>query len=100
MSEPSILQTLKQGFPAFTPTGKKIASYMLANLHQLPFETADSIGRTTGTTGISVGRFLRQIGFQNLEDLKQSLRSDSGPALDADGPTASPSGSTKGPRTP
>jgi DNA-binding MurR/RpiR family transcriptional regulator len=66
------------GFPTYTPTGKKIASYMLANMHQLPFETADSIAHTTGTTGISVGRFLRQIGFQNLEDLKQSLRTDAG----------------------
>jgi DNA-binding MurR/RpiR family transcriptional regulator len=80
MDEPAILQVLKQGFPTFTPAGKKIASYMLANLHQLPFETADGIGRTTGTTGISVGRFLRQIGFQNLEDLKQSLRTESGRA--------------------
>ena len=78
MTEPAILQTLKLGLPGYTPTGKKIASYMLANLHQLPFETADSIARTTGTTGISVGRFLRQIGFQNLEDLKQSLRTDAG----------------------
>ena len=76
VSEPRILQTLKEGFPTYTPTGKKIASYMLANLHQLPFETAGSIALTTGTTGISVGRFLRQIGFQNLEDLKQSLRTD------------------------
>ena len=76
MSEPRILQTLKEGFPGYTPTGKKIASYMLANLHQLPFETAGSIALTTGTTGISVGRFLRQIGFQNLEDLKRSLRID------------------------
>ncbi len=76
MSEPLISQALKKGFPGYTPTGKKIASYMLANLHHLPFETADSIARTTGTTGISVGRFLRQIGFQNLEDLKQSLRAE------------------------
>lgn len=78
MSEPSILQTLKTGFASYTPTGKKIASYMLANFHQLPFETADSIARTTGTTGISVGRFLRQIGFQNLDGLKRSLRTDIG----------------------
>lgn len=77
MTESPLVHQLKQGFPGFTPTGKKIASYMLANLHQLPFETADSIARTTGTTGISVGRFLRQIGFQNLEDLKQSLRKES-----------------------
>ncbi len=78
VSEPAILQMLKKGIPTYTPTGKKIASYLLANLHQVPFETADSIARATGTTGISVGRFLRQIGFQNLEDLKQSLRTDVG----------------------
>lgn len=78
MSEPHIIQTLKEGFSSYTPTGKKIASYMLSNLNQLPFETAGSIARTTGITGISVGRFLRQIGFQNLEDLKQSLRTDAG----------------------
>ena len=78
MSEPAILQTLKRGLPTYTPTGKKVASYLLANLHQVPFETADSIARATGTTGISVGRFLRQIGFRNLEGLKQSLRTDAG----------------------
>jgi DNA-binding MurR/RpiR family transcriptional regulator len=76
VSEPAIRQTLKRGLPTYTPTGKKVASYLLANLHQVPFETADSIARATGTTGISVGRFLRQIGFQNLEGLKQSLRTD------------------------
>ncbi len=76
VSEPAILHTLKTGFSSYTPTGKKIASYMLANLHQLPFETADSIARITGTTGISVGRFLRQVGFQNLEALKRSLRAN------------------------
>jgi DNA-binding MurR/RpiR family transcriptional regulator len=76
MSERRIMQTLKAGFPTYTPVGKKIASYMLANLPQLPFETADSIARTTGTSGISVGRFLRQVGFRNLEDLNQVLRTD------------------------
>lgn len=76
MTDSHIETSLKEGFPTYTPTGKKIASYMLANLHQLPFETADSIARTTGTTGISVGRFLRQIGFQNLDDLKRSLRTE------------------------
>lgn len=74
MSEPYIRKALQEGFKTYTPTGKKIASYMLANLHQLPFETADSVARATGTTGITVGRFLRHIGFQNLDDLKRSLR--------------------------
>jgi DNA-binding MurR/RpiR family transcriptional regulator len=78
MNEPAFLQRLKKGYPSFTPTGKKIASYLLANVHQLPFETADSIARTTGTTGVSVGRFLRHLGFRNLDDVKQTLRRETG----------------------
>jgi DNA-binding MurR/RpiR family transcriptional regulator len=78
MKNCDILEKLKNDFPSYTPTGKKIASYMLANLHQVPFESALSIARLTGTTGVSVGRFLRQIGFQNLEELKQSFRIDAG----------------------
>lgn len=74
MSNGLLAKTLEEQFSSFTPTGKKIANYMLANMLQLPFETAESIAKQTGTTGISVGRFLRQLGFQNLDDLKQSLR--------------------------
>ena len=59
-----------------TPTGKRIASYLLGNPQQLPFESADSIALQASTTGISVGRFLRSLGYQNLDDVKQSLRGE------------------------
>lgn len=74
MGREGLVRLLEDNFADFTPTGKRIADYLLSNLLQIPFETAEGIARQTGTTGISVGRFLRQIGFQNLEDLKQSLR--------------------------
>jgi DNA-binding MurR/RpiR family transcriptional regulator len=74
----SFLVTLEQRFTGLTPTGKRIAGYLLANPQKLPFETADSIAQQTGTTGISVGRFLRSLGYRNLDDLKQSLRGDAG----------------------
>ena len=74
----SFLVTLEQRFTGLTPTGKRIAGYLLANPQKLPFETADSIAQQTGTTGISVGRFLRSLGYRNLDDVKQSLRGDSG----------------------
>lgn len=57
-----------------TPTAKRIASYMLANLDRLGLETADQIAQQTGTSGISVGRFLRSVGYRNLDDLKRELR--------------------------
>ncbi|EPJ87948.1 MULTISPECIES: MurR/RpiR family transcriptional regulator [Pseudomonas] len=71
---PSFLDTLEQRFTELTPTGKRIAGYLLANPQQLPFETADSIAQQTGTTGISVGRFFRSLGYRNIDDVKQSLR--------------------------
>jgi DNA-binding MurR/RpiR family transcriptional regulator len=59
-------QTVEAHFAELTPTSKRVASYMLANL--------DRLGRQAGTSGISVGRFLRSIGYQNLDDLKRELR--------------------------
>jgi len=67
-------QTVESRFAELTPTAKRIASYMLANLDRLGLETADQIAQQTCTSGISVGRFLRSIGYRNLDDLKRELR--------------------------
>lgn len=71
---PAFVQTVETRFAELTPTAKRIASYMLANLERLGLETADQIARQTGTSGISVGRFLRSVGYRNLDDLKRELR--------------------------
>ncbi|MCW1872864.1 MurR/RpiR family transcriptional regulator (plasmid) [Erwinia sp. INIA-01] len=57
-----------------TPSEKRISSWLLSNREQIPFETADSIAQATGTSGITVGRYLRKMGFRNLEDVKSQLR--------------------------
>ncbi len=74
MQESEFASRLKQGFPAFTPAGKRVATYLLANLRELAYETADGIASRTGVTGITVGRFLRRLGYRNLDDLKRALR--------------------------
>ncbi|WP_339544445.1 MurR/RpiR family transcriptional regulator [Pseudomonas sp. RA_35y_Pfl2_P32] len=76
MEKNSFLQLLELKFSSLTPTGKRIASYLLGNPEQLPFESADSIAQQTSTTGISVGRFLRSLGYQNIDEVKQSLRGE------------------------
>ena len=73
MEKTSFLEALEQQFADLTPTGKRIAGYLLANPQKLPFETADSIALQAGTTGISVGRFLRSLGYRNIDDVKRSL---------------------------
>ncbi|CAB3752245.1 RpiR family transcriptional regulator [Burkholderia sp. MSh2] len=67
-------RTVETRYAELTPTAKRIASYMLANLDRLGLETADQIARQAGTSGISVGRFLRSVGYRNLDDLKRELR--------------------------
>ncbi|MDR3432119.1 MAG: MurR/RpiR family transcriptional regulator [Rouxiella aceris] len=69
-----VIAQIQASFAAQTPTGRRIAGYLLANLAQIPFETADSIARSTATSGISVGRYLRSLGYRNLDDFKQTLR--------------------------
>ena len=76
MEKNNFFQLLEHEFSSMTPTGKRIASYLLGNPQQLPFESADSIALQASTTGISVGRFLRSLGYQNLDDVKQSLRGE------------------------
>jgi DNA-binding MurR/RpiR family transcriptional regulator len=70
----TFVRTVESRFAELTPTAKRIASYMLANVDRLGLETADQIAQQTGTSGISVGRFLRSVGYRNLDDLKRELR--------------------------
>ncbi|NDL62276.1 MurR/RpiR family transcriptional regulator [Acerihabitans arboris] len=76
--EHGIVARIEASFAAETPTGKRIAGWLLANLAQIPFETADSIARSAAASGITVGRYLRRLGYRNLDDVKRGLRQEGG----------------------
>lgn len=71
-----LIARIEASFSQQTPSGKHIAGWLLNNLAQIPFESADTIAGYIGTTGITVGRYLRKLGYRNLEDVKASLRAD------------------------
>lgn len=73
-SKPELFARIEQTFSQLTPSEKRVAGWLLAHAAQIPFETADGIAKATGTSGITVGRYLRKLGFRNLEDAKTSLR--------------------------
>ena len=73
-SKPELFARIEKSFSQHTPSEKRVAGWLLAHAAQIPFETADGIARATGTSGITVGRYLRKLGFRNLEDAKASLR--------------------------
>lgn len=61
-------------FARMTRSERSIASYMLGNLHLLPFENAAGIAAKVGVSQMTVGRFLRSIGYSGIADLKAELR--------------------------
>ncbi|EKS9202046.1 MurR/RpiR family transcriptional regulator [Enterobacter cloacae] len=73
-TKPEMLNRIEATFSQLTPSEKRVASWMLAHAALIPFETAESVALTTGTSGITVGRFLRKLGYRNLDDAKKSLR--------------------------
>lgn len=73
-AKPELFTRIEQTFSQLTPSEKRVAGWLLAHAVQIPFETADGIAKATGTSGITVGRYLRKLGFRNTEDAKASLR--------------------------
>lgn len=73
-AKPELFARIERTFSQQTPSEKRVAGWLLTHAAQIPFETADGIAKATGTSGITVGRYLRKLGFRNLEDAKASLR--------------------------
>lgn len=74
--------TLRQRLQACLLNGSKadkaIASYMLAQLASMPFETAATLAGKVAVSEPTVGRFCRSLGYKSFRDLKQQLRQDIG----------------------
>ncbi|WP_243367791.1 MurR/RpiR family transcriptional regulator [Microvirga solisilvae] len=73
-----VKQRLEESLIKATASGRAVASFMLANLNDLPFETSASIAQKIGVSELTVGRFCRSIGYRHLKDLKDHLRTDLG----------------------
>jgi DNA-binding MurR/RpiR family transcriptional regulator len=67
---------LKSLWETFTPSEQRIASYLLHNISGIPFETASSLGKRVGVSAMTVGRFLRNLGYDGVGELKEELRGE------------------------
>jgi DNA-binding MurR/RpiR family transcriptional regulator len=59
-----------------------VAAHLMAHPHQLPFETANSLAKRLGVSGMTIGRALKALGYQGLGDIRKEMRlevSDSAP---------------------
>lgn len=53
---------------------KLLANYIERNIADLPFETAKSIAELLSISPMTVGRYLRRLGFDGLDELKGEMR--------------------------
>lgn len=74
MSRDRVLARLQGEEESRTQSEAVLARYFSAHLDDLPFETAASIARRVGVSAVTVGRFLRGLGYRRLTDLTQELR--------------------------
>lgn len=70
----SLRLRLQKSLGTAAPAGRAIASYMLANLQAVPFETSKSLAAKVGVSELTVGRFCRALGYRHFKDLKESLK--------------------------
>jgi len=74
----SVQQILTDYLSKASKADKAIASYMLAQLNSIPFETAANLAAKVGVSEPTVGRFCRSLGYKNFKDLKDALRQNFG----------------------
>jgi DNA-binding MurR/RpiR family transcriptional regulator len=65
---------IKKDWKNFTASEQRLATFFLQHLEQLPFETAASIAKRLAVSPMTVGRFLKKIGFDDLRGVKAALR--------------------------
>ena len=71
-----VAQRLRDRYEGFTVSERMIAGWLLDNMASIPFETAASIGQRVGVSAMTVGRFLKSVGYARLSALKDDLRSE------------------------
>ncbi|CDM60088.1 MULTISPECIES: MurR/RpiR family transcriptional regulator [Rhizobium] len=69
------VEKIKERQATFSKAESAIAAYLVTNIRDIPFETAASISSKLKLSPMTVGRFLRSLGYENLAALKAELGS-------------------------
>ena len=74
MKPGTLAERISKRLPRMTRAEREIANHMLGHMHQLPYENAAAIAAQVGVSPMTVGRFLRGIGYSGMAEIKNELR--------------------------
>ncbi len=72
----SVFERLESSMESYSAADRAIANFILTNRGTLAFETASSVAQKLGLSKVTVGRFVRKLGYQHFKALKADLRSE------------------------
>lgn len=70
----ALYEQIQLNLDSLSPKLKTIADYFLSHFDTLAYESAESIAEAVGVSSITVGRYLRQLGFQNMDDFRLQMK--------------------------
>ena len=74
----TVRERLKECLATGSKADKALASYILAKLNTIPFETAATLAAKVAVSEPTVGRFCRTLGYKSFKDFKDQLGGDIG----------------------
>jgi DNA-binding MurR/RpiR family transcriptional regulator len=70
----SIQEIINANYDSLTAQERKIAEFIINSTNEAPFLSISKVARRAGTSGASVIRFCRHIGFEGYNDFQNHLR--------------------------
>jgi DNA-binding MurR/RpiR family transcriptional regulator len=76
MSTAGVAALIRARLDRLSPNDRLIATHILANYAEAPFETAESLAAATGVSKAAVVRFATRVGFPGFRELHAALREE------------------------
>lgn len=69
----NVMELMKEKFPTFSKSQKKISHYIIENIETAAFMTAARIGKATGVSESTVVRFANTMGYEGYPEFSEAL---------------------------
>jgi DNA-binding MurR/RpiR family transcriptional regulator len=70
----NLIEKLENELNNFSHAERQIALFIINNREKMPFENATTLAKQLNLSAVTIGRFCRNLGYENFRDLKEELK--------------------------